>query len=790
MRWKTLATWTSIGLCFALGASAFWIGAWRRSGLPTRTGEFSLVGLNGPVEVRFDEYAVPHVRGETLRDLAAALGWLHANERLFQLEMGRRRASGRLSEVIGAATVAEDVRMRQLDVRGTAEKYYAALQPESRELLDAYASGVNAWLAEHHGDLPSDLDVLVDDIAPWTPVDSLGFAVLMACDLCYPRYYEEQRFEWLGAFGKERTLDLVGKGDVELDDTVVKLAAEARAKSALPALGAGPGAGGDAPESAEKKGGSNNWAVDATRSAEHAALVANDPHLGLGLPALWYEAGLRAKDYDAYGMTLPGMPVIVIGRGQHVAWGFTNGEIDATDLFLEELSQDGSAVRRGDDFVPIESRVEEIVVDGAEPMSVTIAHTDHGVLLPAIAERGLPARSLAWTAYTPFDPLAPFVALARAKSIEEVPRAIADFVAPIQSIVVGDEHGDVMFTLLGRAPERGRGEGAFPAPGWDAHWKWRGLLPSELNPRTVRPSDGFVATANDDPRPRNSLAALPGDFANPSRIERIREGVNGTRDWTAATLAELQLDVVSKYALGLVARLPQDLDGDARTAAEFLRSWDGRMQKGGAAALFGVFERELGAGVFDDEFRTAGLPSMALLRKADALERLLGNTLDERWCDDVGTPVVETRHEQIGRALERALAAVRKRFGDDPARWDWTAYNQWRPRHALAAAPLIGGLLERGPFGVPGSAQTVRVFTGWWRGDEVEVGHGASMRFVADLGDGDRSLAILPGGQSGHPFDEHFDDQLDEYVAGKMRAVHWSERAIADHARSTVTLRP
>lgn len=787
MRWKSFAVWTSIGLCFALGALAFWVGTWRRSGLPTRTGEFALEGLRAPVAVRFDEYAVPHVRGESLRDVAAALGWLHANDRLFQLEMGRRRACGRLAEVVGVAALAEDVRMRQLDIRGTAEKYLAALEPESRELLDAYALGVNAWLEEHRGDLPSDLDLLVDEVAPWTPVDSLGFAVLMACDLCYPRYYEEQRFEWLGAFGKERALDLAGKTEALVDDEVAKLALDARAKLSLPTLAAPSAA---APEAAEKKGGSNNWAVDASRSAERTALVANDPHLGLGLPALWYEAGLRANDYDAYGMTLAGLPVIVIGRGQDVAWGFTNGEFDATDLFLEELAPDGRSVRRGDTFVPCESRVEEIAVDGAEPVSVTLGRTDLGVLLPAIAERGLPARSLAWTAYTPFDPLAPFVALARAKTIEDVPRAIGSFVAPIQSIVVGDSRGDVLFTLLGRAPERGHGDGAFPAPGWDERWKWRGLVPADANPRSVRPSDGFVATANDDTRPRNSLAALSGDFANPSRIERIREGVNGARDWTAAKLAELQLDVVSKYALASIERLPRDFEGAAREAVELLRGWDGRMQKGGPAALFGVFERELGSAVFDDEFRRAGLAPMGLLRKADALERLLTDTLDERWCDDVGTPAIETRRERIERALSNALSAVRTRFGADPTLWDWTAYNRWRPKHPLAAAPLVGGLFERGPFDMPGSAQTVCVFTGWWRGDEVEVGHGASMRFVADLGDGDRSLAILPGGQSGHPFDEHFDDQLDEYVAGKMRAVHWSERAIADHVRSTVTLRP
>ncbi|MCC6407801.1 MAG: penicillin acylase family protein [Planctomycetes bacterium] len=788
MRWKTLALGALAVVAFALGVGAFWLGMWRRSGLPERSGEFTVPGLSAPVAVRLDERAVPHVRAEKLVDLAAALGWLHANDRLFQLEMGRRRASGRLAEVVGAGAVAEDVRMRELGLRRTAESYVAALTPESRELLDAYARGVNAWLDAHRGDLPSDLDLLVDEVAPWQPADSLCFALLMACDLCYPRFYEEQRFEWLGAFGKERALDLIGKGPLEIADDVLVLAADARKKLAaadptLRSFDAGA-------EHVEKKGGSNNWAVDAERSEANAALVANDPHLGLGLPALWYEAGLRATDYDAYGMTLAGLPVVVIGRGPDVAWGFTNSELDATDEFLEELSADGTSVRRGDSFVPIEKRAETIRVKDGEDVVVDTGTTDRGVLLPSIASRGLPARSLAWTAYTPFDPVAPFVALARSKSVDDVPRAIADFVAPVQSIVAGDTRGAVLFTLLGRAPERARGDGSFPAPGWDARWAWNGLRAADDNPRISRPSEGFVATANNDTRPQNSALALAGDFANPSRIERIRERLDGARAWTPEKTLELQLDVVSRYALALVAALPNDLDGDARAAADLLRAWDGRMQKGGAAALFGIFERELGARVFDDEFRAAKLGPMGLLRKADALERLLVGELSAKWCDDVETPGIESLRDALVAALAAALKEMRTRFGAEPSAWDWTALNVWQPEHPLAAAPYIGGLFRRGPFMLPGSAQTVCVFTGWWRGDHVAVGHGASMRWIADLGDGDRSLTILPGGQSGHPFDAHFDDQLEDYVAGRMRRVYWSDTAIDAHVASTIALKP
>jgi penicillin amidase len=780
-RTKSILVWFAVVVLFALGVGAFEVGLWRRSGLPVRSGEIAIAGLSAPVEVRFDEAAVPHVGAANLLDLGAALGWLHANERMFQLELGRRRASGRLSELVGAAGLSEDVAMRSLGIRRTAERWLAALEPESRALLEAYARGVNAWIAAHVDNLPSDLSVLADELEPWTPVDSLGFAVLMAADLCNPRYYEEQRFAWLGAFGKERTLELVGKGAVAVADDVVAVAEQAHKAFLEPSADAG---------AKEQRNGSNNWAVDASRTSEKTALVANDPHLGLGLPALWYEAGLRASDYDAHGMTLVGLPVIVVGRARDVAWGFTNSELDAADEFLEELSPEGNSVRRGDAFVPFERRTETIRVDGGDDVTIVTGDTDRGAFLDAVRGRGVPARSLAWTAYTPFDPIAPFIALARARSVDDVGQAIAGFVAPLQDIVVGDTHGAVLFTLLGRVPERLLGDGSFPAPGWDVRWGWSGIRPADSNPRISRPSDGFVATANNDVRPRNYPLPLSGDFANPSRVERIRETLAGSRDWTAQKLAELQLDLVSRHALAVVAALPNDFEGEARAAAELLRAWDGRMEKGGPAALFGVFERELGSRVFDDEFRRARVGGPGGMRRADALERLLRGELSTTWCDDVETQEVETLRNVLAISLERALAEVRTRFGAAPSDWDWTACNQWTPRHPLASAPVIGSLFERGPFSVPGSAQTVRVFTGGWDGDHVAVGHGASMRWIADLGDGDRSLAILPGGQSGHPFDPHFDDQLADYVAGRLHPVRWSEAAIAEHVSSRLALRP
>ncbi len=750
---------------------------WRNSGKPERGGEFRVLGMSNPVSVRFDKWGVPHVDAKSLRDLAEALGWLHANDRMFQLELGRRHASGRLAEVLGAELLPEDRRMRTLRLRRTAARYLEVLTPESRDLLEAYASGVNSWLGSHRGSMPPDLRLLHIEPEPWKPIDSLCFTLNMSLDLCYPAGPEEQRFDWLRAFGPEKTLDLIGKKGAIVADEVLAAARKS-----------------DAPTTTKREdkpaGGSNNWAIGTSRTATGAPIVANDPHLALGLPALWFEAKLTSPEYEAYGMTLPGSPLIVIGQGPNVAWGFTNTELDTNDEFIEELSTDGNSVRRGTNWVPLVRDRETIKVKDAPDDVLELATTDIGPLLAADPARGLPARSLAWTAYTPFDPLTAFLALARAKTVDEIPKAIEGFISPVQNLVCADKTGGMLFTIFGRVPDRPKGDGSLPAPAWDASWAWRGVRSASSNPRITNPEDHVLATANNDVRPKEYALDLPSDFAGPWRERRIRDLLTQREGWWPAQTAEMQNDHVSLYALDLVKSLPTTLTGDAKYAADELARWDGDMRKVGASALFMLFERELGDRVFKDEFEAHHLSPLGTLRRAECLTRLMHGEMDASWFDDVSTSQVETRDDQVAVALAAAWKIGKARFGVDIATWNWGALNLWTPSHPLSRAPFIGRFFKRGPFEMPGSAHCIGVFTGSWNGDHVEVGHGASMRFVADTADPDRSLAVLPGGQSAHPFDVHFDDQIPIYLAGRARPIEWSESAIAEQTVSALHLHP
>ena len=751
----------------------FWL--WTRSGRPQRAGVASLAGLASAVEVRFDGAGVPALRAASELDAAAALGWLHANDRLFQMELTRHAATGRLGELFGERALAYDRRVVRLGVRRTTARLFAAASPRTRELLEAYAAGVNAWMRAHGNDLPPEFRLLGRRPEPWRATDSLAVIAVMARTLSpIAEPPEEELFGFLRAFGAVRARELAV-------DSAAAVFAEVEAAALATA---GPSAAlEDRPEGADL--GSNNWVVAPERSASGEALVANDPHLNIGLPNVWYQARISAPDYEASGMTLPGAPAVVLGRGPRLAWACTNLYIDDVDLYLERLDATGTQVQRGEGWVPIASERETIRASGHEE-SIEVRWTDRGLFLGADSEHGLPPRSVAWAGFEPADQLAAIAGLARARTLDEVPLAIAPYAYPAQNLVVAGADGGILWTPLGRGPDRFGWDGRFPAPGWRPDVGWRGLLPAAHNPVLRDPPEGAIATANSR-LPIETPAWFGADFDTPFRVDRIRERLLSRRDWTVDELAALQVDDLSLWARTLVGALGDGYTGDAAKAAAALASWDGKMAVRGPAALFALVERELQRAVFADEAHAAGLPRFGTRKR---LAALLDGRIAETWFDDVSTGAREARHETVEKALAAAWRQATARWGESIERWPYGAMHRLVLDHPLGGAWLVGRWLARGPYELPGSATTVLAFGGPWRGDEVDVTYGPSMRFVTSAADPEATRAVIPGGQSGHPFDAHYDDQIDDYLAGRTRAVPWSAEAVARAAVSTLRLMP
>ncbi len=768
-------------LLAALGAGGmlFWLS---RTGRPVRTGSVALFELAERVTVRFDSWAVPHVEAGTGRDLAMAMGWLHANERMLQMELGRRSAFGNLAELLGKDALPLDKRALELRLGETAERVVDSLSVEHRGLLEAYALGVNSWIDRPPNGLPPELAALLADLKPWRIADSVAFMLLLSRDLSYPLRFEELRWQWLTRAGIERLDDITGDAKLAVDGRIEEYIRQ----HPLPA--AKQKAGGAAEP---QKNGSNNWALGSTHTKSETPLVANDPHLSLGVPGLWYQALMRSPDYEASGMTIPGLPLVVIGQSANLAWSFTNTELDTNDLFIEELSPDGMSVRRGQAFVPLEKKTVTIQVRGSATVNFDLWHSDIGPFLPADASRGLPPRSLAWTAYEEFDPFGAFIGLARAKTVAELPAICADFVCPVQNLVAADKRGGMLFTLLGRVPDRAMGDGRIPLPAWDVGTHWRGILPASANPRVLAPADDLLVTANNDVRPPGYDMELPAEFDMDFRAARVRQRLTARGAWWPADVAEVQADVTSLYARRVISLLPAGAEGEAALAHKALVEWDGTMKLTGESALFALFEREFVAAVYSDELEHFGLASLPGFSRGESVLAALDGSLPAVWFDDLRTGgKVETQADALQLALTRAWREGNKRFGSLVGRWDYGSMHSWTARHPLDALPFGARFLNRGPYPVPGSATTIAAFSGRWVAGKMEVNHGPSMRWIADTGDPDRSLCVLPLGQSGHPADEHYADQVPVYLAGKTHAMHWSEGSIAQATVSTLVLTP
>jgi penicillin amidase len=775
------------GALVALLAVLLLLGAayllFRRTGLPSREGQFQIASLKGAVDVRFDARGVPHIAAEHEQDLAAALGWLHANDRMTQMELGRRAAFGRLSEILGEGTVDTDIYFRTLRLGETAEALERAASAPSKAWLQAYAAGVNAWLRQRQGSFSPELRLLGVDPEPWKPRDSLAFALLMARDLSFwDDYPEEERFRWLRAFGADGVRELLLEPGLEVPPAIAELAAP-------PAPADSPTT---VPEVADQASpGSNNWAIGRSRAAHGQPMLASDPHLGFRLPGVWFQVQMRSPTFEAAGMSLPGTPGVIIGRGSHVAWAFTNTQLDDQDLFFEELDEAGEHYRRGKDWRPLVRHEEIIGIKGGGERKITVFETDRGPLLAADEQRGLPPRSLAWTGHQLADPIAALSGLARSTTAEEALAAIGTYVCPAQNLVAAFDNGDLLYTVIGSVPDRRKGDGRLPSPGWDTSYGWRGLRPRDTNPTIVRPADDLLVTANNDIRPEGYALPLTADFMGPARADRIRQLLSAQPAWAQLEFARLQTDDVSLFAHWLKSALEGlgPYEGPAGQAMAALSAWDGRMAKQGTSALYALAERQLLLEVFGDEQKAHGLARS--LAQRDRLLALLRGETSERFADDVATPEVEDRKTIVARGLAKAWQTGVERWGKDVASWDYGGLHTLTLSHPLDAIPLFGRWMRRGPYELNGSGETVLAMGGRWTSEGKQaITYGPSMRWVVDWSQPDRAFAVLPGGQSGHPADPHYDDQIAPYLAGEMHPAPWSETLIEQATRQRLRLVP
>lgn len=722
------------------GAGYIWL---RQITLPSLSGALSLVGLRDEVVIEREPGGVVHILAQNDHDLFFAQGVVHAQDRLWQMEFQRRIGTGRLAEILGPQTLSRDRYLRTWGFHRAAQAAYEHLGDEARAAVDAYASGINAYLS---GDPPLPPELRLPGLRPepWTGADVLVWSKLMAYNLAENRSAELRRYRLLArGLSPERiaTLMPLYPGERLADASAPKPQASATPAvepqtTALLAL--------DDANRQHLAQASNNWVVHGSRSHSGLPLLANDVHLGLQLPATWYLMHLRSPGFDVIGATLPGLPLVVIGRNADIAWGVTNLAADVEDIYLL-TERDGGYVYRGE-IRPYRIREEVIAIRDASPVRIQIRESELGPVISDVVDNpaGAPPLALRWTGHDPDDTtFEAFVGINRARNWDQFRSAMQRYVAPGQSFVYADREGHVGFLAGGRIPARRPGHsGLYPVPG-DGAWDWRGYIPTPELPERLDPPEGFVVTANQrvtDPDYPHRISYEWG--ADPYRAERILQLLNERAGHDATSMEQMQQDTLTPLYRDLrpVLESMAPDSAEARSWRERLLAWDGDAAANSKeSSVFHAWYRALST-LPAEETGTgywAGYPQY-LIR---------ATTEGDPACDghDGGCPGF------AAQALERAILDL----GDDPLPWG-ELHRAHLPHAVLSQTPLK--ILSDRTLSFGGSPFTVNA--GGYRQEDWVMYHGPSYRQVIDMAQPERSRFIIAGGQSGNWLTPGYGDQL------------------------------
>lgn len=856
--------------------------------LPDIRGRVALdPGPETAVRVTRDRKGIPHIEAATRSDAYFAQGYVHAQDRFFQMEFWRRIGQGRLAELFGEGVLASDIYLRTMGFYRVAEAELEQAPDWMKEALEAYAAGVNASIADKRPGQLSYEFILLDlqgvelEIEPWSPADTLVWGKVMSQDLAGDLSTELLRLNILQSVGIDAARELfrpyrfdemptvLDRGEWSMPDTRTAGAMDWTAGAGVPIVTGLLDRGADRHVCAHSRSswpisilsgyfqvqeltlgggpsiGSNGWVVSGEHTASGYPILANDPHLAVQMPPIFYRVYMAytspaGRPVRIRGFSFPGVPGIVIGHNQQVAWGVTNGFVDEQDLFTERVNPRNPDQYLADGrWLDMEHRVETIRVDGRdEPLRIRVRSTRNG---PIITDNGgyirypgfraqptevfpeameLTELSLRWSALDPGTTFASLIRVNEARNFVEFRDALRDWSGPSQNFIYADRSGTIAYQLAGPAPLRGAGSGSLPAPGWDDGFQWRGFVPFDDMPFAVNPERGYIVTANNAWVDESYPYFLGRDYLAGYRARRITGLLKRQLEIgeiTVDSMQKLQLDHYEESAdevLQAVAAIrPEGYDAEiaaasgdaaaaysseaARRAADMLSGWDRRVSgESAAAALYVSFFVELTNRIFRDQiahdYWDAGAPIESTPRIQSSIDLLLARP-DSEWWDDVLTPDHrESRDEIIVRSLSAAFLDLSERLGDDPSRWQWNDLHGLTYRHQTLGSSgvrIVERLFNRGPFPTDGglnqiARNAVRLYA------PETVAYTAAARAVMDLSDWSRARWGIAGGQSGHIRSRRYDDGIYAWLDGELAATAWAEEEIPRIRGARMILEP
>ncbi len=813
-----------------------------RSSFPRTKGELKLSGLSNPVDVYRDSYGIPNIYAQTTHDLFFAQGYVTAQDRFWQMDFWRHIGSGRLSEIFGSTQLETDTFLRTLGWARVAQQELDTMGPDEVALLQAYADGVNAYLADHKGAALS-LEYAVLKLLtpgytpePWQPLNTLTWGKAMAWDLGSSRMDAEVEYALLmKTLSPEQLADLyppypadhpyivnhlpVGaipagsKGSAQASQALVELAPAFQSLSATMAKMEailGPTGSGI---------GSNNWVISGSRTSTGMPLLADDMHLAEQMPSIWYEVGLHCKPegadcpYNVVGYSFAGVPGVIVGHNDHIAWGFTNVGPDVLDLYIEKINPNNpNQYEVNGQWVNMTLVHETLQVAGADPVDLTVRYTRHGPLIwdnPTDHQKVLDnwgvelpsdfAIAMRWTALEPVNIFKAIFGYDSAQNWVEFRQAASNFAVPSQNTVYADTEGNIAYQTPGNIPIRQASHsGDYPVPGWTDDYEWQGYIPFDQLPYAYNPPEGYIASANNEvvgPGYAYNLTAEDYGF-RAARIVQLIENAPGPID--AAYIQKIHGDDYNASAAYMVPLLMQLSLQDEHLieVRDKLTGWDYQNQMDLAApAVYNTFWRAVLARTFHDE-----LPEDYWPDGGDAwfeIMRRISQTPDNVWWDDKTTPAVEKRDDILTLAFSDAAAELDQLLGTNMARWTWgdihtvVFHNQTLGDSGIGP---IEAVFNRGPYRASGGGSIVNATS--WNAAETDpakayqVAWLPSERMIVDLSNLPASLSTNTTGESGHAFHANYDDQIDLWRTIQYHPMLWDEQQVQSAAKAHLVLTP
>src|SRR3989440_6677932 len=821
-----MASWWRKTLTMAAGLAGLAGGAYgayyllMRRPLPKKSGKLTLQGLHEGVEVLTDRYGVPHIYAQNEEDLYFAQGYIHAQERLWQMELNRRTASGRLSEIFGKISIETDRFSRRLGMHRAAAAEVPRLSENSKRILDAYAHGVNAYIEHNKNKMPIEFSLLRFKPTPWQIMDSILWAKMMGWNLCGNWETEIIRARIVAMLGAKRAAKLEAGYDpkhpliippgVEYRGVNLGMLEQYEQLKQLSGFGI--------------MGASNNWVVDGTMTTTGAPILCNDPHLGQAAPSIWYECHLVAGDTNVIGASFPGTPGVIIGHNRHIAWGITNAVSDVQDLYIEKFNpQNPHQYEYQGKWEEAQVILEEIKVRGAKtPLIEEVRITHHGPILTSVSLSGkdnqpgkngnnhasaeLPL-ALRWPGLEQCHIISAVQKMNQATNWEEFRDALRDWDVPPQNLIYGDKEGNIGYVMAGAIPIRAQGQALLPSPGWTGEYEWTGFIPFDELPQTYNPQQHFIVTANNRVVDDDYPYYITNEWLNGYRAQRIRDLLTSKGKLAPTDMALIQGD---QYSLPAVEIVPHILSLQTsapleKAALDVLHTWNYILAPASVGgAIYTTFLHKFQVIVFgamfgDDEtlvhgYMGRGSSILAPIngyasRSKPLLIRLL-NEHDDSWFADSAIPNGPRSWDAArSSAFTAAVEDLREKLGSDISQWQYGKIHKMTYNHVLGTIKPLDKIFNRGPFPLGGDVDTVNMGATLPHQPETVITI-PSFRQIVNLADMKASSSGHSPGQSGHPASKHYADFIKPWREVKHHPMLFERSAIEANAEGILTMAP